>query len=442
MFSLIITIVSIALVAALAVATIFYGGDAMSRGQAAARAAAVVNGGEQIMAAVALYRSDRGQVPPTLETLRTEGYLSGFPDLAHSAGFELVSSAYAAPADGFGDWLYDHQAPHLAFVGELSMEACAEVNRLVSDRRIVLNRIDPDPHAQCVVKGAQTPVAVFRHPGEGFASWTDHPRIPEPVAAGTIKRPDLGADICVYGCDDAGGAPTEPTEPEEPGATGAQFEFSGPTISLADMYGEGHSTTQLPYYNGNYSFVGNHDGTEGCSPILTTYAEDQREYYDEDLDEYFQLPSLRVNGEALTWTYYEDMQSMLKDAFAGLQVSASITKAAVGAYEAEHGEDPQPLYLGVFSNGNWVTYPNGSPVSATHPNTFEGEENGFTPVTSVNGVPQEDQGVPVLEGAVGLCAVGTSGGGFPSLSAYRIDLSFSRNGDSDSQSLYYYTGGW
>lgn len=199
MFSLIITIVSIALVVALVAATIYYGADTLTRGQAAANAAGIVSGGEQMVAALQTHYAITGSYPLTLDALRTGGYLTSFPKLA-DAGFALISSAHAAPVDGVGDWLYDHANPHLVYVGTLDMETCAEVNSQVNGHRVVLNRIDPDPRAQCVVKGAQTPVVVFRHPGDkDFAGWDDHPRIPSPQPGGGFKAPDY-AGACVFGC--------------------------------------------------------------------------------------------------------------------------------------------------------------------------------------------------------------------------------------------------
>lgn len=56
MFSLIITIISIALVAALALATIYYGGAAFSEGGDAARAAQLINEGQQLQGANTLRR--------------------------------------------------------------------------------------------------------------------------------------------------------------------------------------------------------------------------------------------------------------------------------------------------------------------------------------------------------------------------------------------------
>lgn len=58
MFSLIITIISIALVAALAVATIYFGGDAFNQGSARAAAATLVNQASQISGANTLYFLD------------------------------------------------------------------------------------------------------------------------------------------------------------------------------------------------------------------------------------------------------------------------------------------------------------------------------------------------------------------------------------------------
>ena len=58
MFSLIITIISIALVAALALATIYYGGNAFNKGSAEAKASQLINEGQQINGAVAMFNAD------------------------------------------------------------------------------------------------------------------------------------------------------------------------------------------------------------------------------------------------------------------------------------------------------------------------------------------------------------------------------------------------
>ena len=60
MFSLIITIISIALVAALAVASVYYGGSAFSQGSAKASASTLVAQAQQIAGANTLYANDNG----------------------------------------------------------------------------------------------------------------------------------------------------------------------------------------------------------------------------------------------------------------------------------------------------------------------------------------------------------------------------------------------
>jgi hypothetical protein len=78
MFSLIITIISIALVAALAVATIYYGGSAFTQGTAKANASAYVAAGQQINGALALYANDNGGARATLAQL-SPSYLAAAP---------------------------------------------------------------------------------------------------------------------------------------------------------------------------------------------------------------------------------------------------------------------------------------------------------------------------------------------------------------------------
>jgi hypothetical protein len=58
MFQLIVTIISIALIVALALASIFYGGSAFTNSAAKTAEAALVNGGQQIAGAAVLYRND------------------------------------------------------------------------------------------------------------------------------------------------------------------------------------------------------------------------------------------------------------------------------------------------------------------------------------------------------------------------------------------------
>lgn len=115
MFSLIITIISIALVAALAVATIYYGGDAFNQGSSKAKASTVVNQAQQIVGANTLLRANTGSYGSTVAELTAGGYLAAAP-----ATENLTWSEAALAADneltGTGSALTD--------------EVCAKVNEV------------------------------------------------------------------------------------------------------------------------------------------------------------------------------------------------------------------------------------------------------------------------------------------------------------------------
>lgn len=82
MFSLIVTIVAIALVVVLAVATIYYGGHQFLQGKARAQAAQYLHTGEQIAGAAHLYATDRsGAFPDNVDILVEQKYLTANPDV-------------------------------------------------------------------------------------------------------------------------------------------------------------------------------------------------------------------------------------------------------------------------------------------------------------------------------------------------------------------------
>jgi hypothetical protein len=79
MFSLIISIIAIALVIVLAGASLYYGGDAFNKGTAKGEAAKLVNEAQQLQAAYTMYKVDNaGAEPADLATFAatTAGYLS------------------------------------------------------------------------------------------------------------------------------------------------------------------------------------------------------------------------------------------------------------------------------------------------------------------------------------------------------------------------------
>lgn len=69
MFSLIISIIAIALAAVLLLTSAFYGGSALTQGTAKAKAAALANEAQQIAAAYDLYKVEKSAVPGAVADL-------------------------------------------------------------------------------------------------------------------------------------------------------------------------------------------------------------------------------------------------------------------------------------------------------------------------------------------------------------------------------------
>lgn len=79
MFSLIISIISIALVVALVAATMYYGGDTLNQGRTEADAATVVSAAQQITGAIQMHVALRAAEPAALQDLVTNNFLTSVP---------------------------------------------------------------------------------------------------------------------------------------------------------------------------------------------------------------------------------------------------------------------------------------------------------------------------------------------------------------------------
>ena len=119
MFQLIVAVISIALVAALAIASIYYGGTAFSQSSLRANVVTLVNGGQQIAGAQALYRTDFSNNATTLAQLTSNAsgqtYLSALPGIS-----SIATTGWSLSANG--DYAY---VPFAA--GTDVTKACAEV---------------------------------------------------------------------------------------------------------------------------------------------------------------------------------------------------------------------------------------------------------------------------------------------------------------------------
>lgn len=66
MLNLIITVISIALVAVLAAASVFYGGKAWSEGSVSASASHLISSAQQVAAGITLYSNNQAAMPPRI----------------------------------------------------------------------------------------------------------------------------------------------------------------------------------------------------------------------------------------------------------------------------------------------------------------------------------------------------------------------------------------
>lgn len=81
MFSLVITVISIALMVALAGAGMYYGGDSMTQGRSAADATSYVTAAQQISGAAVMYQTSESAAPADVAALVTAGNLNGIPSV-------------------------------------------------------------------------------------------------------------------------------------------------------------------------------------------------------------------------------------------------------------------------------------------------------------------------------------------------------------------------
>ena len=98
MFQLIVAVISIALVAALAIASIYYGGEAFQKSSLKANVTTLVNGGQQIAGAQALYKTDHSGIPSTaISTLVLDAdgnqYLTAAPGVSGAAAGDWTLNA-------------------------------------------------------------------------------------------------------------------------------------------------------------------------------------------------------------------------------------------------------------------------------------------------------------------------------------------------------------
>ncbi len=142
MFSLIITIVSIALVAALALAALYYGGPAVLRGQADAQATRVLLHGQQLTAAADLYRADHGQYPLNIQAMVDGGYLRMVPVALEGS---LMNTAWA----GDEAWFMPKPGVPVFVLPDVEAQSCTRINLRSYSQDGILPQVNDSLSVQC-----------------------------------------------------------------------------------------------------------------------------------------------------------------------------------------------------------------------------------------------------------------------------------------------------
>jgi type II secretory pathway pseudopilin PulG len=150
MFQLIVAVISIALVAALAIASIFYGGEAFTKSSEKANVTALINQAQQISGAYQLYKTDFGNGASDVDALVTGKYLAAAPNPSKIATgvWEIDAATGRVTVD-----LTAASAP------TLTTGACAEVIRQAGGTVDATTGVGTAlANAQFSCEGAATPV--------------------------------------------------------------------------------------------------------------------------------------------------------------------------------------------------------------------------------------------------------------------------------------------
>jgi len=211
MFSLIITIISIALVAALALATLYYGGSAFTQGRAAAQAATLRAQGQQLLGASELFYAQRNDWPDTVEQLVLEGYLKSVP----------VAQGPIAPAWADTAWDMPAQGVPVFVMNSVDVEACRKVNEGTYGLPGVLPELRQGYASQCYgtsTSGLKMVVSRGTSEMTRAALEGDGTIAPEDISSAPVPAASTVADWFVPPYEDA---PVEPAVPEAPAALSA-----------------------------------------------------------------------------------------------------------------------------------------------------------------------------------------------------------------------------
>jgi type II secretory pathway pseudopilin PulG len=222
MFSLIVTVVAVALVAALALATIYYGGTISQLAMASANASVLANQGSQIYAASLLYEQDKGSWPASIDVLVTENYLS-VPPVPPSGAYvqnsdSVLSEALAGNEPAVAtDWTWVTDGSRNIWVqGKINEPTCHAVNQKYGLGFDIGQSINSDLVIQCF--GTASPYTfVFLAPAGPDGKTVCHdikgPALDNTGSGYNVDHPGAPIDCAAGPGVSGGGAPPPVAKP-------------------------------------------------------------------------------------------------------------------------------------------------------------------------------------------------------------------------------------
>lgn len=155
MFNLIVAVISIALIAAMAAASIFYGGEAFSSSTAKAQASTLVNNGQQISGAQQLHQiANSGNREFVVTNLVAEDYLQALPTPPASA--VEAGTLWTLQADGAIGVIAMSETNHTAVCDAIVEQGGADVTGIADLALLTADDLGVNKQFGCVTDGTNT----------------------------------------------------------------------------------------------------------------------------------------------------------------------------------------------------------------------------------------------------------------------------------------------
>lgn len=155
MFSLIVTIVSIVLVALLTLATLYFGGSSLTKGEEESRAVTVLTQGQQVLSAADLFRAEIGRWPNSMDELLTKGYLKQIPSVRKAAtatvgALDVTGLAFAQQGSTLVQWTQPKAGePTFLLPSSVSVKECQLINKKSRGDNGILKQAHTTLASQC-----------------------------------------------------------------------------------------------------------------------------------------------------------------------------------------------------------------------------------------------------------------------------------------------------